>query len=83
MNIAASAADEIQSVPVTSLNQLRKGSRIIIEDALQNVTDAKVDEIVNPQYGHEVIFNRKQNAYFNFQMFLDGQSWVKKLSVVH
>ncbi|MDU8350610.1 hypothetical protein RYA05_01755 [Pseudomonas syringae pv. actinidiae] len=82
MTTAALAPNEIQSVPVTSLNQIRKGSRIIIEDASQNVTDAKVAEIINPQYGHEVIFNRKKNAYFNFQMFLDGQSWVKKLSVV-
>lgn len=68
-------------LPVTSIDHIKVGSTILINDGIGAPFEAPVEAIINPQYGQEVIFNTEENRYFNFKMFKEGSSWVKELSV--
>lgn len=68
---------------VTQLTDIKEGDTIVITgDTLKNkpVKVAKVK--VSKSDGVEVIFDLKNNRFFNLGMFLSGKSWVRECSVI-
>lgn len=68
---------------VTRIDQIKENDTLIITG------DTLVDEIVVAQIvkvtendGTEIIFNRKENKFFNLGMYLNGKSWVKELEIL-
>ncbi|NQY31340.1 MAG: hypothetical protein HRT69_17980 [Flavobacteriaceae bacterium] len=67
---------------VTKINQIKKGDTLIITgDTLKN-EQIKAQIVKVSADGTEIIFNKRQNKFFNLGMFLSGNSWVKELSIV-
>jgi len=61
---------------------LKKGNLIIIDDGDDIYAEQVMDIKITEQDGIEIIFNRRENKFFNLGMYLDGNSWVKDLMVV-
>jgi len=67
---------------VTKIDQIKRGDTILISDGtvLKTVRAMKVK--VSEEDGVEVIFNLRQNKYFNVDMYLNGKSWVKDMRIL-
>lgn len=64
--------------PITTTNDIVKGDKLLITgDTLKN-DQVTVEMVKFSSDGVEVIFDLKQNRFFNLGMFLEGKSWVKQ-----
>jgi len=68
---------------VKTLTDIKAGDTLIITgDDLKN-EPVKVQIVkVSETDGTEIIYDKKQNRYFNLGMYLKGCSWVKECKVV-
>ena len=68
---------------VKTLTDIKQGDTIILTgDTLKNeAVKAQIVKITE-QDGTEIIFNKKNNRFFNLGMYLEGKSWVKECKVV-
>jgi len=65
------------------IDQIKHGDILLLNDG-REVIPAKVEEVkVSDHDGTEIIFNKKDNKYFNVGMYLDEKSWVKEAYIVH
>lgn len=68
---------------VKSLTDIKQGDTIIITgDILKNEAVKAQIVKVTEQDGTEIIFDKKNNRFFNLGMYLEGKSWVKECKVV-
>lgn len=68
---------------VKTLTDIKQGDTIIITgDTLKNEPVKAQIVKVTEQDGTEIIFDKKNNRFFNLGMFLEGKSWVKDCKVV-
>lgn len=68
---------------VKTLIDIKEGSVIIITGDTLNKEAVKVQEVkISEQDGVEIIFDKKQNKFFNLGMFLSGKSWVKDCWII-
>lgn len=67
-----------------TLTDIKKGDIIIISgDNLKNEA-VKVQIVkVSEGDGTEIIFDKKNNRFFNLGMYLEGKSWVKECHVIY
>lgn len=68
---------------VKKLDQIKEGDTIVMsgdnfKNEVRNVETVKISED-----GTEIIFDNKNNKYFNLGMYLKGESWVKELSILN
>ena len=62
---------------------IKQGDTLIITgDTLVNEPVKAQVVKVSKSDGTEVIFDIKQNRFFNVGMYLDGRSWVKQVKIV-
>lgn len=70
-------------VAVRTITDISEGDTIIITgDVLQNMSYRVKQVKVSENDGTEIIFDMKNNRFFNLGMFLEGRSWVKQLSIL-
>ena len=68
---------------VKTLTDIKQGDTLIITgDTLKNEPVKAQIVKVTELYGTEIIFDKKNNRFFNLGMFLEGKSWVKDCKVV-
>ena len=68
---------------VKTLTDIKQGDTLIITgDTLKNEPVKAQIVKVTEQDGTEIIFDKKNNRFFNLGMFLEGKSWVKDCKVV-
>lgn len=70
---------------VTKINDVKKGSIILINRKLQpkeEIEIYKVQDIITSNDGLEVILQNKHNIFFNLNMYLQGISWVREACIV-
>lgn len=68
---------------VKTLTDIKQGDTLIITgDTLKNEPVKAQIVKVTKQDGTEIIFDKKQNRFFNLGMYLEGRSWVKEVKVV-
>lgn len=68
---------------VLSLDDIKQGDDLIITgDVLKNKPVKAQIVKVSDIDGVEVIFDRKNNKYFNLGMYLEGKSWVKEVKII-
>ena len=67
---------------VIKIDQIKKGDTLIITGDILKNEPVKAQDVKVSRDGTEIIFNKKQNKYFNLGMFLSGKSWVKELSIL-
>lgn len=69
----------MQLIDITTLTDIQKRDTIIITgDTLKNEA-VKVQAVkVTPHDGTEIIFDKRNNRFFNLGMYLEGKSWVKQ-----
>jgi hypothetical protein len=68
---------------VKTLKDIKQGDTIIITgDVLKNEAVKAQIVKVTEQDGTEIIFDKKNNRFFNLGMYLEGKSWVKECKVV-
>lgn len=69
--------------PVLSLDDIKQGDDLIITgDVLKNKPVKAQIVKVSETDGVEVIFDKKNNKYFNLGMYLKGKSWVKEVKII-
>lgn len=67
--------------PLTRIDQITAGDALLISDGRRIIaTTAKI--VLVQDNRTEVIFNKRQNKYFNVGMYLSGESWAKDVRVV-
>jgi len=73
----------MKAIEVKSLTDVEQGDILIITGRTL-INEPIKAQIVNvtPTDGTEIIFDKKQNRFFNLGMYLEGKSWVKKLFVI-
>lgn len=76
-------SESMELKKVEKLDDIMVGDTLIITgDTLKN-EPVKVEMIkVTEKDGTEVIFDKKNNRFFNLGMYLNGQSWVKEVGVI-
>lgn len=68
---------------VKTLTDIKQGDTLIITgDTLKNEPVKAQIVKVSQHDGTEVVFDKKQNRFFNLGMYLEGKSWVKEVMVV-
>ena len=68
---------------VKTLTDIKQGDTLIITgDTLKNEPVKAQIVKVTERDGTEIIFDKKNNRFFNLGMFLEGKSWVKDCKVV-
>ena len=68
---------------VKTLTDIKQGDTIIITgDTLKNEAVKAQIVKVTEHDGTEIIFDKKNNRFFNLGMYLEGKSWVKECKVV-
>ena len=68
---------------VKTLTDIKQGDTIIITgDTLKNEAVKAQIVKVTEHDGTEIIFDKKNNRFFNLGMYLEGKSWVKDCKVV-
>ena len=68
---------------VKTLIDIKQGDTIILTgDTLKNEAVKAQIVKVTEQDGTEIIFDKKNNRFFNLGMYLEGKSWVKECKVV-
>jgi len=68
--------------PLTTIDQIKKGDQLLISDGKEIIFVKALQIVKSAHDGTEVVFNLKQNKYFNVGMYLEGQSWVKEIFIV-
>ena len=73
----------MELIKVKKLRDINVGDTIVITgDTLKNEA-VKVQLVkVTDVDGTEIIFDKKNNRFFNLGMFLDGKSWVRECMVI-
>ena len=63
--------------------QIKKGDLLLISDG-KEIIQAKAEIVLVPigLNREEIVFNKKKNLYFNVDMYLNGESWVKDVRIV-
>lgn len=68
---------------VKTLTDIKQGDTLIITGHTLKNEPVKAQIVkVTEQDGTEIIFDKKQNRFFNLGMYLEGKSWVKELKIV-
>jgi NAD-dependent SIR2 family protein deacetylase len=68
---------------VKTLTDIKQGDTLIITGHTLKNEPVKAQIVkVTEQDGTEIIFDKKQNRFFNLGMYLEGESWVKELKIV-
>lgn len=70
----------IALIKVQSKNDINRGDILLIDDG-QNIEAVTARRIID-QPEREVVFDLRKNRYFNVDMYLRGESWVKDLQIV-
>lgn len=73
----------MQINPVEHRDDIRKGDILLIDDGkvIQSATAKRIIDLIDPEE-REVVFNVRKNRYFNVDMYLRGESWVKDVRIV-
>ena len=83
--MAALSAQEFTSSidvqPLTKIDQIKVGDSLILNDDKATIVTTVQKIKVTEHDGTEVIFNEKENSFFNVGMYLEGKSWVKNVRV--
>jgi len=73
----------MEAIKVEKLTDIKEGDTICITGDYLINEPFKVRKVkVSETDGTEVIFDMKDNRYFNVQMYLDGKSWVKDVVII-
>lgn len=75
----------MKKTPVTKIDQIQAGDRLEIERRFEpfGIQEYTVKEVkITPKFGTEIMLEEKNNLYFNLEMFLQGESWVKYLYII-
>ena len=84
-SMAALSAQEFTSSidvqPLTKIDQIKVGDSLILNDDKATIVTTVQKIKVTEHDGTEVIFNEKENSFFNVGMYLEGKSWVKNVRV--
>lgn len=68
---------------IRSLTDIKQGDTLILTgDTLKNEPVKAEIVKVTERDGTEIIFDKKNNRYFNLGMYLDGKSWVKECKIL-
>jgi hypothetical protein len=79
-NVAGIPLDFLKELE--SLGALEVGNVLILVDSYDEVELVQVKKVkVSKQDGEEVIFDLESNRYFNVGMYLEGNSWVRKVYI--
>jgi hypothetical protein len=70
-------------IKVEKLTDIKENDTICITGDNLHAEPFKVRKVkVSETDGTEVIFDMKNNRYFNVQMYLNGKSWVKEVVII-
>jgi hypothetical protein len=73
----------MEAIKVEKLTDIKEGDTICITGNYLINELFKVKKVkVSKTDGTEVIFDMKNNRFFNVQMYLDGKSWVKDVVII-
>jgi hypothetical protein len=76
------SAEGVEIKQLTKIDQIKAGDALLISDG-DKITAEQAQRVKVSEFdGTEVILNKKQNRYFNVDMYLEGKSWVKDVRVV-
>ena len=68
---------------VDNINSIKQGDTLIITgDTLKNEPCKAQIVKVSEKDGTEIIFDKKQNRFFNLGMYLNNESWVKEVVII-
>lgn len=72
----------IRVLALVNKSQVKVGDHLLLNDG-KTITQAQAKIVKVSDYdGVEVIFDVKNNKYFNVGLYLDGNSWVKEVLIV-
>ena len=70
-------------VKVEKLTDIKENDTICITGDKLHAEPFKVRKVkVSETDGTEIIFDMRNNRYFNLGMYLDGKSWVKEVVII-
>lgn len=73
----------MELIKVKNITDIKENDLICITGDTLIAEPYKVRKIkVSKTDGTEVIFDIKNNRYFNVQMYLDGNSWVEEVVII-
>lgn len=73
----------MELIKVKTTKDIKEGDTLIITGDILKNEPFKVEMIkISDQDGTEIIIDKKQNRYFNLDMYLKGESWVKEVKIV-
>jgi len=72
---------EMHLEPLTQFDQIKIGDPLLVSDGRQ-IFIGRVKRILLDVAGTEVVFNLRNNHYFNVGMYLKGESWAKCVRIV-
>lgn len=68
---------------VEKLTDIKEGDTICVTGDILKAEPFKVQMVKISETDETwIIFDKKQNRYFNLNMYLEGKSWVKKVVVI-
>lgn len=68
---------------VDNINSIKQGDTLIITGGtLKNEPSRAQIVKVSEKDGTEIIFDKKQNRFFNLGMYLNSESWVKEVVII-
>lgn len=73
---------------LTNLNQIKLGTRLKLigvspKDSYGSVSVKRIIKCDNrTRSWNEILINRRKNYYFDFELYLEGKSWVKEAYVL-
>jgi hypothetical protein len=67
---------------VKTITDISRGDTIIITGSILINEAVKVQEVKVTESGTEIIFDKKNNRFFNLEMYLEGKSWVKECKIL-
>lgn len=72
----------IRVLALVNKSQVKVGDHLLLNDG-KTIMQAQAKIVKVSDYdGTEVIFDVKNNKYFNVGMYLEGKSWVKEVLIV-
>lgn len=68
---------------VTEIDDIKEGDMLLITGDILYYEPVKAHKVkVSDSDGVEIIFNIKENKYFNLGMYLEGKSWVTDIKKI-
>lgn len=73
----------MQLKEVKTITDIKVGDTLIITGDSLKMEAVKVEIVkITEQDGTEIIYDKKNNRFFNLGMYLDGASWVQEVKIL-